>query len=58
MRPGTAAESKEHPADVSSTAEMLSNELTLNFNTGFSELIDLICGFGFSRPAWHYAYGV
>jgi len=30
----------------------------LNFNTGFLELIDLICGFCFSRPAWHYAYGV
>jgi hypothetical protein len=30
----------------------------LNFNTGFLELIDLICGFVFSRPAWHYACGV
>ena len=26
----------------------------LNFNTEFLELIDLICGFVFSRPAWHY----
>ena len=30
----------------------------LNFNTGFLELIDLIGGFVFSRPAWHYACGV
>src|SRR5512147_233629 len=25
---------------------------------GFLELIDLICGFGFSQPAWHYVCGV
>ena len=32
--------------------------LRLNFNTGFLELIDLICGFVFSPPTWHYACGV
>ena len=30
----------------------------LNFNTEFLELIDMICGFGSSRPAWHYVCGV
>ena len=30
----------------------------LNFNTGFLEVIDLISGFGLSRPAWHYVCGV
>jgi integrase family protein with SAM-like domain len=51
------------PVHVAAYVEQLGKthsapSVKLNFNTGFLELIDLICGFGFSRPAWHYAYGV
>jgi hypothetical protein len=54
-----AAWLKENVADLQPMpAEITSGQVKLNFNTGFLQLIDLICGFCFSRRPWHYACGV
>ena len=62
-RPPVPLPRAQRPEDLDEALEIAREnnpaiDSELNFNTGFWELIDLMCGFGFSRRAWHYACGV